>query len=208
MSEQKSINDNPIPPPPEGVTDSDQIEAGEERWQECPLKDCKRNPELLYSDFYLRDIRTNRLMCSACAVRVEMGYMAREVVKKSDDKFFQGSQMDDLIVFGLMFVASLISAIISQLLGFFFLIPFMIGSAIGGSAAIMSRRLTQRRVSRRTPYFGLAGIVIGAMLAGPLFFFFQTGFLLFDSRLIFNFDSILSAVGMGMASWGIFMRRI
>jgi hypothetical protein len=206
MSEEK--NEKLILPAPEGITDPDQIAGAQERWQECPLNDCKRNPDLLYADFYLRDIRTNRLICSACAVRVEMGYMAREVVRKSDDRFFQGSQMDNGIVLGVMIVASLLSAILSQMLGFFFLIPFMIGSAIGGSAAVMTRRLTERRVTRQTPYIGIAGIVIGAIIAGPLFLLFRTGVFFIDPRVIFNFDVIISSVGMAMGSWGIFMRRI
>ena len=206
--EQIQQTDSSMPAVPEGITDADRIAGAKERWENCPLRDCKRDPELLYADFYLRDIRTNRLMCSACAVRVEMGYMAREVVKATDDKFYKGTQLDNLLVFIVMFVASLISAAISQFLGFFFIIPFFIGTAIGGSAAVMSRRLTKRRVSRQTPYFGIAGIIIGAVLASPAIFFAQTGILFLDTRILLNFNSILSAVGMAMASWGIFMRRI
>lgn len=205
---EKTKNEEPMLPVPEGVTDPDQIAGAAERWQECPLNDCKHNPDLLYADFYLRGIRSNRLMCGACAVRVEMGYMAREVVRKSDDKFFQGSQMDNGIVLGVMIGASLVSAILSQMLGFFFIIPFMIGSAIGGSAAVLSRNLTERRVTRQTPYIGIAGIVIGAIIAGPLYFLFQTGYFIIDPRVIFNFDVVISSAGMAMVSWGIFMRRI
>lgn len=197
MSEQPlPQNAKPIPPPPEGITDPDQIAGGKDRWANCPLKDCKRNPDLLYEDFYLRGIRSNRLMCSACAIRVEMGYMAREEVKKADDRFFQGTQLDNALTFGVMFGASLIANILSSLIGWF-LIGFFIGGAVGGAAAPLARRLSGGRATRQMHYVGAAGIVIGAIVS----LFVPIGF----SDVL---TAIVCSFGMGAAAWGILQRRI
>ncbi len=191
MSEQTV---NPIPAAPEGITDPEQIAGGEERWAECPLKDCKRNPELLYEDFYLRGMRSNRLLCSKCAVRVEVGYMAREEVKKADDKFFTASTFDDVIVLGLMLFASLAANALAIFLPSFY-IELFLGGAIGAGAAALARELTQNRVSRETQYWGIAGIIIGAL------------FPLYIGRWA-RIDILICTGAMIGASWGIFLRRI
>ncbi len=205
MSVQESSK--PIPAPPEGITDPDQIAGGEERWTECPLKDCKRNPELLYEDFYLRGMRSNRLMCSKCAVRVEMGYMAREEVKKADDKFFKGTQSDNLITFGVMFAGSLAVNTIMFLVGFWYL-ALLLGAGAGAGIATFARRLAKGRVTRQMPYFAIGGIVVGALLAPSAFFFLRTGFFIFNPAMAFNITGIITTVAMGSGAWGVFMRKI
>jgi MFS family permease len=203
MSEEKL---KPLPAAPIGITDPEQFAAAEERWAQCPLSQCKRNTNLLYEDFYLRDIRTNRLMCSGCAVRAEMGYMAREVIKKSDDRFFQGNQMHNLIVFGVMAGAAAISGLLSFMIGWFYF-GFIVGGAIGGAAAALARRFTARKVTRQMHYFGGAGIILGSLLAMLLYsFYLGVPFeYIFSSNLI-NVGA--SAAGMFAAAWGVLMRRI
>ncbi|MGJ3239430.1 MAG: hypothetical protein ACFE0Q_12040 [Anaerolineae bacterium] len=195
------------PAPPEGVTDADQIAGGEERWTQCPLKDCKRNPDLLYEDFYLRDIRTNRLMCSACAVRVEIGYMAREEVKKADDRFYQGSYADNAIVFGVMFAGSLAVNAFMLAIGFWLLALFL-GASVGASLAGLARRFTQGRVTRQMPYVAIGGIVAGALLAPTVYFLLRAGLVIFNPTLALNFSILISSVAMASGAWGILMRRI
>lgn len=195
-----------MPNPPYGVNDPEQLSAAEERWAKCPLRDCKRDNELLYEDFYLRDIRTNRLMCSACAVRAEMGYMAREVIKASDDRFFQGDQRHNFIVLGVMGAAGTLAALLSFMIGWFYF-GFIIGGAIGGAAAALARRLTQRKVTRQMHYFGAAGIILGSLL-GIFFYGLYTG-IPFEYALQFGMiNAGASAVGMFGAAWGVLMRRI
>src|SRR6187402_497346 len=139
MSEEKI---KPIPAAPVGITDPEQLAAAEERWANCPLSSCKRNTNLLYEDFYLRDIRTNRLMCSACAVRAKMGYMAREVIRASDDRFFTGNQSHNLIVLGVMAGAALLAGFASIFVGGFgfygYYFAFIVGGAIGGAGAALA----------------------------------------------------------------------
>jgi hypothetical protein len=207
MSEVQSKIQASMPPPPEADIDPDQVEGAEERWQECPLKDCKRNPELLYEDFYLRDVRTNRLMCSACAVRTEVGYLAREVVRASDDRFFSGSIVDDLIVMGLMFAGSIVAHTFSLMIGFFY-ISLFIGAGAGSLMAPLARRMTSGRVTRQTQYFAIGGVVLGALFAPTLFFLLRSGIFFFSLNALLRIDLLLCAVGMIGAAWGIFLRRI
>lgn len=204
MSEQPAKT---MPAPPEHVTDPDQIANGQDRWENCPLKDCKRNPELLYEDFYLRDIRSNRLLCSACAVRVEMGYMAREEVRKTDDKFFKGTQTDNLIAMGVMFAGSLVVNAFMLVIGFWFL-AFFVGGGAGAALATFARRLAQGRVTRQMPYFAIAGIVLGALLAPTVYFLLSTGIFFFSLAAVFNFSILIASGTMASAAYGIFRRRI
>lgn len=193
MSEQTA---KPIPAPPEGISDPEQIEGGEERWTECPLKDCKQNPELLYADFYLRSIRSNRLMCSACVVRSQTGYMAREEAKHHDDKFFQGTQVDNARTFGIMLLASVIANIVASFIPFFYF-AFLIGGAAGGFAAPLARRLSGGRSTREQHYVGAAGIAIGAIIA----YMQPIGYLT-------PIDLIACSIGLGMTAWGVLQRKI
>lgn len=189
-----NTNEQVIPAPPDTISDPDQLAGGEERWENCPLNDCKRHPDLLYEDFYLRGMRSNRLLCSNCAVRVEIGYMAREEVRKADDKFFKGSTLDDVIVLGLMFFASLVGNALAIFVPSFY-IELFLGGAIGAGAAGLTRTITEGRVSRETHYWGTAGIIAGAIIA-----------LLFGRWALVSI--VICTGSMIAASWGIFLRRI
>ena len=210
MSEQfdvKPQNDKPMPPPPIDPIDPDRVVGALERWEQCPLRDCKRDPELLYSDFYLRDMRTNRLMCNACTVRTDAGYMAREVVRASDDRFYKGNIGTDGILFGVMLVGSIIANVLALLIGWFYF-AFIIGGAVGGGLAIQARRMSGRKVTRQSHYFGTAGIIIGALITPTVWVFFQTGILYFSLATIFNISTLACTLGMILAAWGVFLRRI
>jgi len=222
LDNEQPKQENPMPEPPEGVTDPDRIEGAQERWQECPLRDCKRKPELLYEDFYLRDIRTNRLMCNACAVRTEVGYLAREVVKASDDRFFKGTNTDYLITFFVTLTGGLAVNLLMLFIGaiglgfFSFIIAFVIGGSAGAFIGRMGRRFTEGRIGRRSAEVAIAGLIVGAFFAPAVFLIFQTGlqviaFLLAQPQVYFQFFnlSLLIVTGvMAAAVWGVYQRRI
>lgn len=169
MEKEKPEEVQPPPPPPEDVTDSDQIAAGEERWQACPLNDCKRNNDLLYEDFYLRGIRTNRLMCSACAVRMEVGYVAREIAKAQDDKFFTGTRMDYVIVFFTTLLMSFAVNTALLLLDYWF-VGVVLGFGAGWLISIVAKRLTKGRLGRHSPKIAIAGVISGFIGSPPVLF--------------------------------------
>lgn len=222
--EEKTKNeDRPLPDPPEGVDDPDQLVAAEERWTVCPLRDCKRDVDLLYQDFYLRDIRTDRVMCSACAVRTEIGYLAREVVKASDDRFFQGTIQDYLIVFGAMAGASfglnLVLTFIPNFGFFLWFIAAAVGGAVGTALAQQVQRLTGRRVGRRSAEVAIAGLVTGMLLMPLGSFIANFGLvglqligLLFSDPIIYlariGLTGLIFTGAMGVAVWSVFKRRI
>lgn len=214
--EALKIEERPMPPPPEGVTDEDQIEGAHERWSECPLRDCKRDPELLYEDFYLRDIRKNRLMCSACVVRTEVGYMAREVVKESDDRFFDGTMTDYLIVAG---VVTGLSAVVNALMFAvgFWLLAIFIGGAAGAGIAQTARRLTGGRIGRHSANVAVGATIAGGILSPVLYFGVAAGPLVAIGlltnplallSLAFNLSVIICTVAMVGSIYSIFLRRI
>jgi len=204
--DEKPKNDQPMPPPPEDPIDPDRVAGAEERWTECPLRDCKRDANLLYGDFYLRDMRTNRLMCSACTVRTDAGYMAREVVRSHDDRFYTGNLATDGILFGVMVAGSIVANIASMFIGWFYF-AFIIGALIGGGLAIWARRLSGKKVTRQTHYFGTGGIIVGALLT-PTVFGLLNGYFVINPVAALRIDILACSLGMIISSWGVFLRRI
>src|SRR5688572_25067061 len=131
MVENKPQQEKQIPAPPPDVTDPECISAAQERWQVCPLRDCKGNVALLYEDFHLRDVRSNRVMCSKCAVHTEVGYMAREAAEGYEpDIPYDGKRVDYLLV---LFTTLFMSVGINSLLIYmnFVIIALVIGISGG-----------------------------------------------------------------------------
>jgi hypothetical protein len=202
--------------PPSNVEpiDLEQLSAAEERWTTCPLSACKRDTALLYEDFYLRDIRTNRIMCSQCAVRTEIGYIAQEVVKRSDDRFFQATTRDYLITAGVMLVASvLVSFIMFQIR--FLLIAILIGGSAGVTSARFVRRLTDRRIGRQSALIAAGSAIAGLLVANTLVLLSSPlGMVLFMNPLILfqytlsNPSAALCILLMAGSAYGVFKRRI
>lgn len=208
--------EKPLPPPPVEDIDPDQIELAQERWTECPLRDCKRDPNLLYEDFYLRGIRSNRLMCTACAVHTEVGYMAREVVKKADDRFFEGSNLDYVIQFAVIAGLSLVINTIMQSIPIWFL-GFFIGGGAGMFIGRTARRLSGGRIGRQSANLAIGATIVGALLSpftwalfqgGGLFVSFLLSDLSFYFNVLFDFGVIITTAIMAGTIYGIFMRRI
>ncbi|MEO1286178.1 MAG: hypothetical protein AAFV93_00310 [Chloroflexota bacterium] len=166
---EQSSEITPIPAPPSEITDSDQLAAGEERWHNCPLKDCKRDVNLLYQDFYLRGIRTNRLLCSACAVRMEIGYIAREVDDDYQGRSYTASRIDQVFIF---FASAIISWLVNTVFLFadFLLLGIFLGFAGGLLISLVVKRLTNRRVGRYSPQIGVSGVVLGFLLSPSTIF--------------------------------------
>lgn len=205
----------PLPPAPDGVTDPDRLEGAAERWEHCPLKDCKRDMDLLYADFYLRDIRTDRLLCSACVVRTEIGYQAKEVVREFDNRFFDAKTTDYIITFAAVGALGLAVNALAMVIGFWFLSIF-IGGAAGTFIGQQARRLTGKRIGRQSAYVATGAAITSALLApialgivrgyGAIFFIQPSAY--FSGLGIINLSLWLCAVPMASAIYGIFMRRI
>lgn len=200
-----SDNQQGMPPPPQSPIEPEREAAAEERWHDCPLRDCKQNSNLLYSDFYLRDMRTNRLMCNACTVRTSAGYIAREVVRSHDNRFYTGDILSDSILFGVMLVGSLGANIFSMFIGFYY--GFMVGGAVGVSLALLARKLAHKKVTRQSHIIGTAGIIAGAVIA-PTALSILSGYFEINIVGIFNGGLMACTAGMVIAAWSVFLRKI
>jgi hypothetical protein len=115
----------------------------------------------------LRCNKCGRLMCAECAVLTPVGYRCRECVRQQDDKFFNASQYDYVIVFAVCAVLTGIGAVIASAVGFLLLI-IILGIPIGGAIGEAALRLTQRRRGRYSAQIGAAGAVIGGIGGGVI----------------------------------------
>lgn len=115
----------------------------------------------------LRCNKCGRLMCAECAVLTPVGYRCRECVRQHEDKFFNASQYDYAIVFGVCAVLTGIGAAIASMIGFLLLI-IIIGIPVGGAIGEAALRLTQRRRGRYSAQIGAAGAVIGGIAGGVI----------------------------------------
>lgn len=204
------IKNEVMPSPPEPNIELERIAGADERWQLCPLRDCKRDSELLYEDFFLRDVRTNRLMCSACTVRTEIGYMAREVVKANDDRFFTGTLSNDARIFLATAALSTVVNVFVHMIGFWYF-AIMIGGGAGYYIGTTARRVSGKRITRQSPYVAIGGLVLGAFLSVIPFMLLNgipLQLLLVAPQVAFDFGVIICTAVMSGTVWGIFMRRI
>lgn len=113
----------------------------------------------------LRCNKCGRLMCVECSVQTPVGYRCRDCVRQHEDKFFQGTNNDYVIVALTAIVLGAISGAIMSAIGFFFL-ALLIGLPVGGLIGEMGLRFTERRRGRYTgnvmTIAAVGGIFIGA----------------------------------------------
>jgi hypothetical protein len=117
----------------------------------------------------LRCIRCERYMCTQCVVQTPVGYICRECARKHDDKFFNATNLDDVIVFSTCAILTGIGAAVVNALGipifFLLILGLPLGGGVVGEAAL---RLTKRRKGRYSHYIAAAGAVIGGLIGAFL----------------------------------------
>ena len=112
----------------------------------------------------LRCNKCGRLMCAECAVSTPVGYRCKQCVRQHDDKFFNASQNDYVIVAAICAVLSGIAAAIVNQIGIPLLFMFFIGIPLGGGIAELALRATQRRRGRQSALVGVVAVMVGAVL--------------------------------------------
>lgn len=115
----------------------------------------------------LRCNKCGRYMCVQCAVQTPVGYRCRQCVRQHEDKFFQGTNNDYLIVFVACAVLGGIAGVVSRYIGFP-LIILIVAFPVGGFISEIALRLIKRRRGRRTGEVGAAGVVIGGLIGAVL----------------------------------------
>lgn len=116
----------------------------------------------------LRCIRCNRYMCIKCVVQSPVGYICRECARQQDNRFFNASNPDYVIVFAVCAVLTGIGAAIIGATGFPIFFLLFLGLPIGGAIGEAALRATKRRRGRYSQWVATAGAVIGGFAGGIL----------------------------------------
>lgn len=112
----------------------------------------------------LRCNKCGRLMCVDCAVQTPVGYRCRECVRGIQDKFFNATQTDYVILFAVTAVAAGVLGAMVSAIRIPLLFVLILGLPIGGALAELSLRAIGRRRGRYSAELGAAGAALGALV--------------------------------------------
>lgn len=112
----------------------------------------------------LRCNKCNRYMCPECAVPTPVGYRCKQCVRQHEDKFFNASEWDYVIVFAVSAILTGIGAAIVSAIGLPLLFILILGLPIGGAIAEATLRATQRRRGRRSNVVAVSGVIVGGIV--------------------------------------------
>jgi hypothetical protein len=140
-----------------------------------PVTFCAVHPD---RETALRCNKCDRLMCVQCAVRTPVGYRCRECARQHEDRFFNASSSDYLIVAGVCGAAGLLIGVLTGFIPFLNspLFAIILGFPAGGALTEITLRLTARRRGRYSGEIGAAALVIGGLLSsiGYAYFSYQS----------------------------------
>jgi hypothetical protein len=111
----------------------------------------------------LRCNKCDRYMCAECAVQTPVGYRCKQCVRQTEDKFFNASQMDYGIIFGVCGALSAVGTFAASLIGFIWIIIFFLSVSVGGAISEAAIRATGRRRGRYSAEAAAAGVIAGAL---------------------------------------------
>lgn len=112
----------------------------------------------------LRCNKCGRYMCPECAVSTPVGYRCKQCVRQHEDKFFNASQNDYIIIFAVCTVLSAIAFGITSRIGIPILIMVFIAIPVGTGISELALRSVQRRRGRQSAWVGVAGVLVGMVL--------------------------------------------
>ncbi|MCA9904097.1 MAG: B-box zinc finger protein [Anaerolineae bacterium] len=112
----------------------------------------------------LRCNRCERYMCVQCAVQTPVGYRCRECVRTQEDKYFNASDRDLLLIGGICLVLGGIAGSIIGQIGLWLLFVLILSAPVGGGIAEVALRAVKRRRGRY-----MAQVAAGATAVGALF---------------------------------------
>jgi hypothetical protein len=116
----------------------------------------------------LRCNKCDRYMCVQCAVRTPIGYRCRECARQHENRFYNATNNDYLIVAGVCGAAGLLLGLIIGFIPFIGspLFAIILGLPVGGGIAEIALRLTGRRRGRYSGEVGAAATIIVGLVAG------------------------------------------
>ena len=118
----------------------------------------------------LRCNKCGRLMCVECAVRSPVGYRCRECARGIEDKFFNASEADYVIIATVCAVLAGIAAAILRAIGGggFLLFILILGLPVGGGIAELALRAVQRRRGRQSAIIAAAATAVGGLVGAGI----------------------------------------
>jgi hypothetical protein len=116
----------------------------------------------------LRCNKCDRYMCAQCAVSTPVGYRCRECVRQVEDKFFNGTNTDYVVVFAISMGLNVIGGAIALLINFIIL-SFFLGIFWAGFIGEACLRMTKRRRGRNTGQISAIGAILGGFLGATIY---------------------------------------
>lgn len=132
---------------------------------------CYRHPDRSTS---LRCYTCNKPICTQCAVKTPVGYRCPDCVRELEDKIFEATPRDYLLVPAVLFPLSLIIGyLVIRFAGggiFLLLFMFAIAGGIGNWIGRVGHRVAGRRRGRYLPIIAAACVALGILIPAGIFF--------------------------------------
>jgi hypothetical protein len=127
---------------------------------------CEVHPE---REAGLRCNRCERYMCPECAVQTAVGYRCRECARQQDDRFFNATQTDPLIILAICAGMGLFGgAIVVALGGLGLFAAIILGFPAGAAMGEAALRSIQYRKGRNNAQAGAVGVGIGGFIGAAI----------------------------------------
>lgn len=116
----------------------------------------------------LRCNKCGRYMCVDCAVRSPVGYRCRECARGIEDKFFNASEADYVIIAAVCAALAGTAGAIAQAANIPLLFMLILGLPVGGGIAEAALRAVQRRRGRQSPVIAGVATALGGLLGAGI----------------------------------------
>jgi hypothetical protein len=116
----------------------------------------------------LRCNKCGRYMCVECAVQTPVGYRCKQCVRGIEDKFFNASQADYIIVAAVCAVLGAVAGAIARSINIPLLFMLILGLPVGGGIAEIGLRAIQRRRGRQSALIAAAATAVGGLIGAGI----------------------------------------
>ncbi|MBC8099302.1 MAG: hypothetical protein H7Y11_07645 [Armatimonadetes bacterium] len=146
----------------------------------------------------LRCIRCDRYMCINCVTQSPVGYICRQCAHKHEDRFFNATNTDSIVVFGVCAILTGLGAGFIAATGFPIFFLLILGLPIGGVIGEAALRLTQRRRGRYSGWIAVAGCAVGGLLGVTVYLISQYNAYISMILTEMNLNSVQEAQQLGL----------
>jgi len=103
-------------------------------------------------------------MCTQCAVLTPVGYRCRECVRQQEDKFFNATQSDYVIITAICAALAGGGAILVSALNLFLILVIVAALPFGGLVGELALRAVARRRGRYSGQVAVAAVIVGGVV--------------------------------------------